>query len=452
MDSLIKNKEMIANINSIFKKVSFALILTTIFSIGSLAQVRVLSLNECINIGLKNHPDYQNAVLNAELASNEVARAKSNWLPEMNIGMSQGTNIGRSIDRFTNAYINDLYNSTFAQASLQQSVFQSFRVRHLVDANELSKLSGEQLTEAMKNNLSIRIIQAYLQVLQAQELSKMADNQLVASTEQADLVQLQVDAGTLAARELLQIQTQKANDEFTAKSLKGQTMRAELGLLQLLNLENDQAIRIEQLDQNMTFDSSLENNSLALNNLPEIKAADLQIRSFDSQLKSVKAQNLPSLFFFANYSTFYASSNPEESFFAQLNGARNGSISLGLNIPLFGKLQTSPQTQSLKIQQRIAQNQLRTTKLQVNQAYKTSLQNYEIALEQYKTAQKQAEIGQENLNAVVAQLEAGTINSSDYILARTNLERANSNLIQSKYGFMLEQKIIAFYQTGSWGF
>ncbi len=416
----------------------------------SLGQTKVLSLQESISLGLKNHPDYQGAVLDAELSANEIGRAKSDWLPQMRINMGQGTNIGRSIDRFTNAYINELYNSTFAQISLQQSLFQSNRIKHLVDAGELSRLSGQELVEAIKNNLTIRIIQAYLMVLQANELEDMAHKQYVATSEQVNLIKLQVDAGTLAARECLQIKTQQANDEFTAQSLKGQALRVELNLFQLLNIEPETEVRFEKIRTQQPLVSLKEFDKVDFTSMPELKAAALQISCFDSRLKSIKAQNLPSLFLNGYYSTFYASSNTAENFGAQLNGARNGSLSLGLNIPILGKFQTRPQSQALHIQKRLAQNQMLSTALRLSQVYHTSLQNYTLALDQYKIAENQASLAEENLRAVKLQLDAGTINGTDFILAKTNLERANSNLVQSKYSFILEQKIVSFYQTGSW--
>ncbi len=437
-------------ISGFLKNLSIVSVLAFMIFVDAGGQSKVLSLNECISIGLKNHPDYQRAVLNTELNRNEIIRVKSNWLPQMSVDMGQGTNIGRSIDRFTNTYINELYNSTFAQVSIQQSVFQSYRIKHLVDAGELANLSGEHLVAAMKNSLTIRIIQAYLQVLQANELSEMTLRQLQASGEQVALIQLQVDAGTLAARELLQIQTQMTNDQFSAQSMKGQAQRAILNLVQLLNAEYDENLRFEPITENQMVVSSGRLPDLKA--LPELRAADLQLKSFDSQLKAIKAQNYPSVFFFANYSTFYASSNQAEDFLAQLNGARNGSINVSLSIPIFAKLQTNPQSQAIQIQKRLTQNQLRNTEQQANQTYRISLQNYMIAREQYETAQNQVEIGSRNLKAVESQLDAGTITPSDYILAKNNLERANSNLIQSKYACMLEQKIIEFYQNGSWSF
>src|SRR5690606_26156898 len=123
----------------------------------------------------------QNAVLNAELAGANLDLAKSRRLPQMSIEFYQSTNTGRSIDRFTNAYINQVYNSTYTQAGFSQPIFQGFRIKNGIEAGELSFLAGLELVKASRNDLTVRIIQAYLAVLQAEELVTISEAQVAAS-------------------------------------------------------------------------------------------------------------------------------------------------------------------------------------------------------------------------------------------------------------------------------
>lgn len=410
-----------------------------------------LSLRECVEIAVNNHPDFQSSVLNAELASTDLDAAKSRRLPRMSVELYQSTNTGRSIDRFTNSYINEVYNSTYTQASLSQPIFQGFRLKNGIEASQLALKSREEQTKAMRNDLTVRIIQAYLTVLQSEELVTVSKSQLESSLEQENRVKLQVDAGTVGQKELLQIQTQRANDDYAFINAKGRARQAKLNLFQLLNRPVDEEATFEKVNApNLVIEANEVPLEEIYERLPEIKASEYQISSFESQYKSIKAENLPSLNFYADWNTFYASSNPEQKFFEQINATRNGSFTLGLQIPIFGKLQTSPRMQAALVQKRIAQNQMRISKLAVNQVYETALQNYDIAAEQYENTQNQVTINQQNMRAVEAQIEAGTVNTLEYILAKTNLDRANSNLVQAKYGLLLSQKILTFYETGQW--
>ncbi len=431
------------------KKLLLAIITLAITT--SVLKAQNISLKECVEMAIKNHPDYQGAVLNSEVAEANFSASRSNRLPNMQVEVYQSTNTGRSIDRFTNAYINQIYSSTYAQASLSQPIFQGFRMKHDIRSKELRVSSELHNIEAMKNDLTIRIIQAYLNVLQAEELLVVAKSQVASSAQQLDRVTKQTEAGVLGKSELLQMRTQYSNDEFAKINAEGNLKQAKLALFQLLNISPDNDYSFERLPENMASQDFKEvSMERVFENLPEIKAADAQIKSFESQAKSIKAENLPSLNFFADWNTFYASSNSQEMFFEQINSTRNGSVTLGLQIPIFGRLQTSPRVQAAMIQKKVAQNQLRSSKLSIQQSYYTSLQNYDIAYEQFKNAEEQVKVNNENLEAVQAQINAGTVNAIEYILAKTNYDRAKANLVQAKYSFLLQEKVLEFFKTGVW--
>ncbi|MFT5885517.1 MAG: outer membrane protein [Arcticibacterium sp.] len=415
------------------------------------ASAQSVSLQECIEMGLKNHPDYQAGVLSAESANADFLQAKSLRYPTMGIEVYQSTNTGRSIDRFTNSYINQVYNSTYAQARLRQPIFQGFRIQNTIRQSELLRDAQKLNLSSTQNQLTIQIIQAYLDVLASEELYLISQNQVVSSQAQLDQITKQVSAGVLGKTEELQIKTQLANDQFSNITASGNVRASRLGLFQLMNSRSDANTSFERL--NSTVLRKYYNNNLtenALQNLPEIKAANLEIQSFDSQIKATKAGKLPTLNFIADWNTFYASSNPEQEFFEQINATRNGSFTLGLSIPIFGKLQTNPRIQSVSIQKRMAENRLATTRLRINQAVQTAVQNYTLAAERYENAQSQVAVNQENLDAIQSQIDAGTLNSIQYILAKTNFDRANSNLVQAKYSFLLQEKILNFYEQGEW--
>lgn len=449
MDGFLKSTQMMKKQSINWKLIFFLSIFCGAHSGKSFAQA--LSLKECVGLAVKNHPDYQSAVLNTELATTNVQLAKSQRLPSMDINFYQSTNTGRSIDRFTNSYINQVYNSTYTQASLRQPIFQWFRLKENIHANQLTMEARKELIDASQNDITILVVQAYLQVLQSQDLKQLAKAQLDASKLQLDRSKLQFQVGTTGNKDLLLLQAQVANDEFSLVNIEGNLQRAKLSLFQLLNIAPDFDMEFEQINSSeiSTMNSTVDAEVIYAH-LPQVKAADYLIKSFDYQRKSLRAQNLPSLNFFADWNTFFASSNPEQKFFEQINATRNGSFTIGLNVPIFGRLQTNPHLQSLVVQQKIAQNNLRSSKMQINQGYHLASQELENSFNRLKSAESQVAVNTENLHAVNAQLQAGTITASDYILANTNLERANSNLIQSKYAYILQKKIVDFYQAGSW--
>jgi outer membrane protein len=412
-----------------------------------------MTLEECISVGIKNHPDFQTQLLAAEGAEADVRIAKSQQMPRLNMEVYQSTNVGRSIDRFTNAYIDQLYNSTFANASFSVPIYRGFQLKHNIRQNELLREAATTSIESARNQLTITIVQNYLGVLASQELVKAAERQVGLSQTQADRVTKQIEAGTVGRPVLLQLQTQVANDEFALISAQNNVEIARLLLFQSMNRRPDNSVDFTPLEKEVVltnFDRSEFTTSI--NQLPEIKSQEIRIKSFDSQLRSVKSDNLPSLDAFANYGSFFASSNPEENFFEQLNGTRNGSVTIGLTIPIFASFRTRPRAQAVSVQKKVAENQLVSNKLQLTQAFEQALQSYKNAVKRYQNVQKQVDINQENLNAVTSQVDAGTVNVVELLLARTNFDRAQNNFIQTKYELLLQRMLLDFYRTGAFNF
>jgi outer membrane protein len=412
-----------------------------------------MTLEECVSTGIKNHPDFQTQLLAAEGAEADVRIAKSQQMPRLNVEVYQSTSVGRSIDRFTNAYIDQLYNSTFANASFSVPIYQGFQLKHNIRQNELLREAATTGIESARNQLTIKIVQNYLGVLASQELVKAAERQVGLSQTQADRVTKQIEAGTVGRPVLLQLQTQVANDEFALISAQNNIETARLLLFQSMNRRPDNSVDFTPLEKEVVltnFDRSEFTTSI--NQLPEIKSQEIRIKSFDSQLRSVKSDNLPSLDAFANYGSFFASSNPEENFFEQLNGTRNGSVTIGLTIPIFASFRTRPRAQAVSVQKKVAENQLVSNKLQLTQAFEQALQSYKNAVKRYQNVQKQVDINQENLNAVTSQVDAGTVNVVELLLARTNFDRAQNNFIQTKYELLLQRMLLDFYRTGAFNF
>ena len=125
-------------------------------------------------------------------------------------------------------------------------------------------------------------------------------------------------------------------------------------------------------------------------------------------------------------------------------------MSLDISIPILGRLQNAPRVSAVKIQQQLSQNQLNVAKLQLRQAIEQSYQLLTAAADRYKVASNQVNILDQNIKAVESRINAGTVNYLEYMLAKTNFDRAKSNLVQAKYEFLLQKKILDFYKNGEW--
>lgn len=421
---------------------------------GAIAQNR-MTLKESLDIAIKNNLTYRESQIQAEAANVELSRVKSLAYPRLGFGVGQDVRLGRSIDRFTNAYIEELYSTNGFGLDATITLFNGFQIKNQIQQNLLLREAGAKGIEASRNLITINIIQAYLQVLASQELVEVAKQQVETSKAQLDRITKMVNAGIVGQTEYFQIRSQLANDEFSLVTIRNNFKTNRLALFQLMNQTPSNNVVFEPIKDELNIYKVDDNfvdqlYSQSLNNFPSVKRAELQLKSFNNLIKATKANVLPIISLSANYGAFYSTSNKNESYITQINGTRNGSLSLNFSVPIFGGLQNKPRVAAVKVQQQLTQNVLNTAKLQLRQAIEQSFQSFDAASERYKVATEQVAINEQNVKAAESRISAGTVNSVEYVLAKVNYDRARSNLVQAKYEVLLQQKILDFYKDGEW--
>ncbi|WP_373511999.1 TolC family protein [Persicitalea sp.] len=418
-----------------------------------LSAQQMLSLQECAELLTKNNLIFRDGQLQAEAAQAQWRQAKSQQLPQLGINLSQSVNLGRSIDRFTNAYIDQLYNSSYVGARVSETIFQGFSVQNEIRQNKLLKESALENSVAVRDAQLLLMVQAYVQVLATKALHESAQQQVATSEEQVDRVEKQVKAGVVGANGLYEIRAQFSNDKFDEVTALNSYRMARLALFQLLNLPPDPDTEFRPLSVTANEPTPLSAADLfeeTQQNFPFIRAAELRRQSFNYLVKSIKGRNYPSLNASADFGAFYASTNKQLDYFAQLNATRNGSLGLNLYIPIMGRWQTRPRVELAQVQERVARNQLDQNKLELRQGIEQALLNVTASQDRYQVARENAEALEASYATVESRLNAGTATIFEYSLSKANLARAQANAIRATYEYIMNRKILQYYRQASW--
>jgi outer membrane protein len=405
-----------------------------------------LSLNDCVKIAIENHPDVKATYLQTGISKANIARAKSNFYPELGVNVSQAGNFGRSIDRFTNAYIDQFYNSTWAGVRMNMPVFTSFRNSHLLSSTKSAFNASEYAQETAKNTLTLSVLSAYINGLASQENILNAEKQLKNDSIQLHRLTKRMEAGLITKTEEIQLLNQLKADELVLIDARLNYEIAIQELSGLLNKELSPDIRLTTMEPNTQ--NELYGTATLAEQLPQFESARWQLQSIRDNIKATKALSLPRIGLSADYGTFYASSNPERTFSQQLNDTRNGSISFGLSIPIMGGLQNRPQVQELQVREMIIQNELDRTKIQLNQELKMAKTRFQNLKKRFDTANALYQLAEENMKLIQDQVNAGTATMVEYLLAQTNMERALTSRTNAKYLLIHQEKLLKFYTGG----
>ena len=412
-----------------------------------------LSLRECVDLLTKNNLTYKAGNLNAEAAQAQLRQVRSQILPQIYISSGNSVNLGRSIDQYTNAYIDQVYSFNSLGAGVQVPVFQGFKLQNQIRQNVLLKESALENRTAVLNQQIILLMQGYVNVLATKALFEAAGQQVESSQVEVNRVDKQVNAGVLGMNMLYEIKAQLANDRFSYVTALNNYRTARLALFQRINIPADDSLELEALVPVEGVREAVTAANLyeeAQKSFPESKGAALYRESFAYQVKAIKADNFPSLVLGADFGAFYASTNKKLDYFNQLNATRNGSVGLRLNIPIMGRWVTRPRVELAKVQERIAQNQQDVAQQLLRQAIEQAVLDLTATADKFAASQGQVESLTASFAVVQSKLNAGTANVFEFSLAKANLAQAQANAIQAQYEYLMQQRLLQYYQQGNW--
>jgi outer membrane protein len=171
------------------------------------------SLDECISIALENNLDLKSTNLTANSAKVNYQQSKANMLPSLNGNFNLGVNDGRSIDPFTNDFINRELTFSNLGLRLDATIFNGFRLLNIAKQNRLNMQASELEIEADMQDLVLRVTLVYLQVLNARDVLELNKAQLETTKQQLKIQEDFYENESGNPSDYADILGQVANDE-----------------------------------------------------------------------------------------------------------------------------------------------------------------------------------------------------------------------------------------------
>ncbi|WP_320051703.1 TolC family protein [uncultured Acetobacteroides sp.] len=440
------------------------LTLLLIGSVGAQAQ-EPWGLERCIQYAISNNITIKQQELNVAISENAVKQAQWSQTPTLSANGSQSVSFGRSLDNTNYTYIDKTAWSGSLGFGSQVTLFGGFNTRNTISKNKLDLQSSLLEVERTKNDISLNIAAAYLQVLFSEEVVSNSEKQVELTKMQVERTQKLVDAGNLSQSSLLDIRSQQAQEEVTLVNAQNQLVIAYLTLKQLLELSADTPFKVEHPTKMNVNDQYVLSNPNQLfeisQNLPQIKSSEVKLQSAEKGIMIARSAYYPSFILSAQYGSNYFSpkntvlgQDPitgapivgKQSISDQLNKNQSTNINLSLRIPIFNSMRTKFSISNARIGYSLAQLDLQQRK---NTLYKEISQAHADAvgaLKKYAATQKASEALAESFNNIDKKFNVGAANSLDYNTAKNNLSKSESELLQAKYQFIFKTKILDFYK------
>ncbi|OFX31235.1 MAG: hypothetical protein A2X08_04315 [Bacteroidetes bacterium GWA2_32_17] len=467
-------------------KFAFTLFALIIIDFNSYAQEK-WTLEKCINYAIENNIQIKMQDLSVKNYKQTNLKSKMSFLPNLNGSASQNYTLGRSIDPLTNQFAENNVNSNNFSLSSSITLFNGFQNVNTLKQSSLNFQASLEDLQKARNDASLNVASAFLQILFSNELLYIAQNQVELSKQQVVRNKKLFEAGSIAQGNYLEMESQLASDEMQLVNSENQLTMSYLTLYQLLELNFTDSFEIEkpeilEPETNINIPTPEEIYQEAIQKLPQIRSAELKMKSAEKGLDVAQGYRSPKLILSGSYSTGYSSqrqsitgTTPVEvfsgwvvdgagdhiypvysptfnydystpSFNNQLKDNKSKYISFGLSIPIFNNWQANYSISSAKINALNSKYSYNLAEKQLQKEIQQAHADATAALKKYFAAKKAVNASQESFRYIQQKFDVGLINSVDFNLAKNNLAKARSELIKAKYEYVFRIKILDFYR------
>lgn len=437
---------------------SVIIFLYFVFSSWLISAQKEWTLEDCIGYAHENNLQVQRQKLLIRSAESDLLTARAQTLPTANAFGNYTFNKGRAPNFDTYEYVDQAFQDGNVGIESRLNIFTGLSAYNTIRQNRFNFMARLEDVEDLKNNITILIGGAYLQILLDTELLKIAEDQLSITRQQVEKNQKLVEVGNLSRGDLYEIQAQEAREAANVVAAGNELEISYLNLMQYMDLEPSEReqfsivipeLAIADASELRTVDSIYSD---ALKVMPMVKSAAYNLLSFEKGLAAARGERYPSVSARYLYYSLYSeiSVNPEDPLAPyrwqeQLQDKGYQQLSFSLSIPLFNRFNMQNRISHAKVSMLDARVNLDQTKQTMYKSIQQAYADADAALENYEANLETVRFMEEAFNYTQQKYNVGMVSAVDYNLAKNNLTKAQSDLLQSKFQYIFCTKILDFW-------
>lgn len=411
------------------------------------AQEKQWTLAECIGYALNENIQVRKAGVSVSVGELTLQQAKDNRLPGLNASLGENLGWQQKTDSFGETSLGSS-SRTSASVSSSLTLFDGFQLRNQIRQAGLDYKTLQFSTDQTKESVSLSIMSAFLQVLYAEENVTNSRNQADATRGELVLASERLSLGAIANSEYLQVKTQLATEEANLTNSVNNLKMAKVNLMQLMEYPVDEIFEIARPDMAAIISTvpSADANEVyeeALQVKPQVKIAALNREGAALDLEIARGGFYPSVSVNAGMSTGFSQAAEMGS---QLKNGFSPSVGISASIPIFRNNQNRSAVARARYGITTSELDELNTRNQLRKEVEQAVLDAESAMTSYQAAVNQYEASLESYNVAEEKFKLGAMNSIDFLIQKTNLNSAESNLLQAKYELVYSNKIIDFYK------
>ena len=440
------------------------LVFVLFFGLLSQAQSKKWTLAECVDYAIKNNISIKQSDLDNQIASIDRKGAIGNFLPTINASANHSWNIGLNQNITTGLLENQTTQFTSAGLNSNIAIYNGLQNQNRLRRANLSIVSAQYQLAKMKDDVSLNVANAFLQILFNKENVKVQKEQLANNDKQLLRSQELVNAGVVPRGDLLDIKATVAANNQAIVNAENALLISKLSLAQLLQLEDFQEFDIADNETDTKESSILIQTPSSIfekakEERVELKIAKTNMEIAEKDMKIAKGGYQPSLQGFYSFSTRAGYSDrivgidgngdpilaPALPVFEQFDENKGHSFGVQLSVPILNGFSARNNVERSKVALERSKIALSQQELDLERNVYTAFTDAKGAMKAHESAIIALEARQEAYTYAKEKYAVGMMNAFDFNQSQTLLVNAQSEVLRTKYDYIFRIKVLEFY-------
>ncbi|MCB6129754.1 TolC family protein [Flavobacterium psychrophilum] len=467
-------------------KYSFLIITTLLYCGVSFGQPKKWTLEECVAYAIEHNISIKQAALDKELSDISKKDALGKFFPSVNAQSSHSWNIGLTQNITTGLLENQTTQFTSAGVNISIDIYKGLQNQNLLRKANLSSIASQYQLTKMQEDVSLNIVNGYLQILFNKENLKVQQLQLAYDNKQLERSKELVEAGVTPRGDLLDVKATVATDNQRFIAAENALFLSKLSLAQLLQIDDFENFDITDAEIPIQENTILMQDpkvilDKAKKTRTDLKIAQTNVQIAEKNLQISRGAYQPTLQGFYSFSTRAGysdrvvgfapnTSNPTaiigyvegtnqsvlqpnysrildkpDAIFNQFSTNKGQNFGLNLNIPILNGFSVRNNVARSKIALDRSKITLKQQELDVERTVFTAYTDTKGAQKTHEAALATFEARQKSFNYAKERYEVGLMNIFDFNQAQTLFTNAQSEVLRTKYDYIFRTKILEFY-------
>ena len=404
------------------------------------------TLQQCIEYAKAHNVQTNTNRLNKRLAEQDLLLAGASKLPNLSANIDQNLGNGNNFNTLTGNLQNKTTLSGNYSVTSSATLYKGNYINNDIKQRRVLLDVSNLNIEESENDITLQVTQAFLNILITKESIVYLQELLSTSAQQVKRQEQLLEAGSIARKDLVQMQAQFASDKYELVTAQNNYRSNTLALRQLLLLPPQTPIEIafpDSVNVEKMYPALNTVLSVALQNRPEVKSGQLSVDAASLEIEKARAGLRPTVIANGGLSSGY--SHQSGKYITQLDNNFFQQLGLTLSIPIFDRRATKTAVERGKISVEQTQLNFANTKTVLSQQVEQAYINVQNSEGQYDAAVEELAAAKESYRISNEQFKEGAVNTVELLLQKNLYMQALQSYIQAKYSAVLYLKIYTFY-------